>query len=368
MKRFFTAIIAILAFAGAANAQGDYQMNIITKSGKAIIINGEDLVAITFAEKPVVMDVAAGADLAEVLAEVAGSSNITLNLAADGEYTFGSAVSILGNLQILGDADAPAKITMSDGLETIGSVVLKNVVVDASALEVPVIKMGALPAVGRNEKDALPIDGVEIENCKFVRLGYQLFYANKQNYLLNKIKVENTIIDVNGTANKTIFDFNSGGDVENLTINNSTIFANPPSQSNGCFYSTQSGKGVSDLGGTSQVISITNSTIYNICYGKTVNSLRRNSQAWQLFVVKNSIIVNSGKSAQFVKGLNAGQNGKVTNYDVDNNVFNFDGAVVVEQAPEGAIKNSIDAVVEFADPANGDFKQSNVTVGDPRWL
>ena len=368
MKRIFSAIIAILAFAGVANAQGSFKMNIITKSGEAIIINGEDLVGITFAEKPVVKNVAAGADLAEVLAEVAGAKSITLNLAAGAEYTFGSAVAIAGDLKIVGDAAAPAKITMSNGLETVASVTLKNVVVDASALKVPVIKMGALPEAGRNEKDALLIDGVVIENCKFVRLPYQLFYANKQNYLLNKIKVENTIIDVNGAANKTIFDFNSGGDVENLTINNSTIFANPPSQSNGCFYSTQSGKAVSDLGGTSQLISITNSTIYNICYTKTVNSLRRNTQSWQHFVVKNNIVVNSGKSGQFVKGLNNGSSAKAANFDVDNNVFNFDGAVVQEQGDEGVIKNSIEIVVEFADAANGDFTQSNVKVGDPRWF
>ncbi len=368
MKRVFSAIIAILAFAGVANAQGSYKMNIITKSGEAIIIEGEDIVSVTFAEKPVVMNVADGADLAEVLAEAGGAKNITLNLAADGEYTFGSAASVAGNLAIVGVEDAPAKITMADGLETIASVTLKNVVVDASALKVPVIKMGNLPAEGRNEKDAVCIDGLVIENCKFVRLPYQLFYANKQNYLLNKIQVENTVIDVNGTAKKTVFDFNSGGDVENLTINNSTIYANPSAESNGCFYSTQSGKGVSDLGGTSQVISITNSTIYNMCYAKTVNTLRRNSQNWQLFVVKNNIVVNSGKKGQFVKGLNSGQNGKVTNYDVDNNVFNFDGEVVEEQAPEGAINNSIEVVVEFADAENGNFTQSNVTVGDPRWF
>ena len=367
MKRIFSAIIAILAFTGAY-AQGDYQMNIITKSGKAIVINGEDLVAVTFKEKPVVMDVAAGADLAEVLAEVAGSSSITLNLAAGGEYTFTAPVSLAGDLQIVGVEDAPAKIVMSDGIETIGSVTLKNVEVDASALKVPVIKMGTLPSEGLNEKGALLIDGVIIENCKFQGLTYQLFYANKQSYLLNKIKVENSVFAIDGSAKKTIFDFNSGGDVENLTINNSTIYANPPSEQNGCFYSTQSGKAVSDLGGASQLISITNSTIYNICYGKTVSSLRRNTQTWQHFVVKNNIVVNSGKKGQFVKGLNNGSSAKAGNFDVDNNVFNFDGEVVEEQGDEGVIKNSIETVVEFADPANGDFKQSNVTVGDPRWL
>ena len=368
MKRIFTAIIAILAFAGAANAQGDYQMNIITKSGKAIIINGEDLVAVTFAEKPVVMDVAAGADLAEVLAEVAGSSNITLNLAADGEYTFGSAVSILGNLQILGDENAPAKITMSDGLETVGKVTFKNVNVDASALTVPVVKHGASPKVGLNAKGYYETGGLVVENCIFTGLGYQLYSLNKEKCLVKELKVENSILGINGTAKKSIFDLASGGDVESLSINNSTLYANPSAESNGCFYSSQSSKDVTELGGTTQTFSITNSTIYNITHGKTVSSLRRNSKDWQKVIVKNCIVVNSGKKGQFCKGLNAGSNGTVANYDVDNNVFNFDGEVVAEQGPEGAINNSIETLVEFADPDNGDFKQSNVTVGDPRWL
>ncbi|MBQ9223804.1 MAG: DUF4957 domain-containing protein [Prevotella sp.] len=366
MKRIFSAIIAILAFTGAY-AQGDYQMNIITKSGKAIAINGEDIVSVTFAEKPVVLNVEAGADLSEVLAEVAGAKSVTLNLAA-GEYTFGETVALAGNLQIVGPADAEAKVVMAAGIETVGSVTFKNIVVDASALKVPVIKMSTLPTEGLNEKGALLISGVVVENCKFEGLTYQFFYANKQSYLLNQIKVENSVFAIDGSAKKTIFDFNSGGDVENLTINNSTIYANPASEQNGCFYSTQSGKAVSDLGGNNQVISITNTTMYNICYAKTVSSLRRNSQSWQHYVVKNNIIVNCGKSGQFCKGLNNGSSAKAANFDVDNNVFNFDGAVVAEQGDEGVIKNSIETVVEFADAANGDFTQSNVKVGDPRWF
>ena len=67
MKRIFSAIIAILAFSGVALAQGNYQMNIITKSGKAIVIDGEDVVSVTFSKLPLVLEVASGADLSAVL-------------------------------------------------------------------------------------------------------------------------------------------------------------------------------------------------------------------------------------------------------------------------------------------------------------
>ena len=72
-----------------------------------------------------------------------------------------------------------------------------------------------------------------------------------------------------------------------------------------------------------------------------------------------------------MKGLNAGQAGKDENWDVDGNCFNFEGAVIAEQqigTTAENIKNSIDAVVTFADAEKGDFTQSNTKAGDPRWL
>ena len=368
MKRIFSAIIAILAFSGVALAQGNYQMNIITKSGKAIVIDGEDVVSVTFSKLPLVLEVASGADLSAVL-EGVEDDDVTLKLEAGGEYTVGGTIAPVKNLMFMGDEAAPATITLNAGIQTVGSVTFKNVVIDASAIKVPVIQMNALPKEGLNEVGACPIDGVVVENCEVKGLAYQFFYCNKQKYLLKEIKVENSIFAIDGTNKKTIFDFNGGGGTENLTVNNSTFYANPSNAQNGGFFSTQSGSKFKDqLGGTNWKHSLTNSTFYNITYGKTVSTLRENSQGWQVYEVKNCIVVNCGKKSQFVKGLNAGQNGRSENYDVDNNVFNFDGAVDAQQGADGANNGSIDAVVEFADPENGDFKQSTVTVGDPRWL
>jgi hypothetical protein len=90
-----------------------------------------------------------------------------------------------------------------------------------------------------------------------------------------------------------------------------------------------------------------------------------------LYYVGGNIIVDCGKSNQFLKGLNAGQAGKDTNWIVDTNVFNFGGAISAEQqigSSEENIKNTIEVLVNFADAANGDFRQGGVEMaGDYRW-
>ena len=59
-------------------------------------------------------------------------------------------------------------------------------------------------------------------------------------------------------------------------------------------------------------------------------------------------------------------------FDVDSNVFNWNGAdesgIEVSPNSEQPNKNNIAALIVFKDAANGDFTQSNVKVGDPRWI
>lgn len=272
-------------------------------------------------------------------------------------------------LTIIVDAEKPATIVAKAGIKTGSAVSFENVVIDAAEVATPFIQLADVTLEG--EEKAKVIDIISFTNTKVSNLKYQLIYANKQSYLIKAIKVENSIIAVDGTNKKTTFDFNSGGNTELLSINKSTIYSNPTVANNGGFFSSQSGKEVTDLGGETFAITITNSTLYNITNSKTVNSLRKKSQTYQKYTVKNNVIVDSGKSAQFLKGINAGQAGKDANWDVDGNCFNFDGAVIVEQnvgTTEGNVKNSIDAVVTFADAANGDFTQSNAQAGDPRWI
>lgn len=286
------------------------------------------------------------------------AKNITINLAEGGQYTITKTI------------DAPASVTINGNGATI----------DASALTSPMIQLSNDPSVlptmkekedGTTEVVSYKIDGVKVKDVAISGLKYQLFYANKQSYLLNELTVDNSIIGIDGTNKKSIFDFNGGGNVVALTVQNSTLWANPTNGQNGGFFSSQSSKEVTDLGGETAKTSILNSTLYNITNAKTVSSLRRNSQAYQSYEVKNNIIVDCGKSGQFLKGLNAGQAGKDQNWDVDSNVFNFGGAVIAEQmigSTEENIKNPIEVLVVFADAEKGDFTQNSAKVGDPRWI
>lgn len=244
--------------------------------------------------------------------------------------------------------------------------------IDASKLDGPFVLMSKEPTLEANEKGAYVGGYVEFYGVDINNLKQQLIYANKTQYLLDGVAVYDCVIGIDGTAKKTIFDFNGGGNTMNLYVLYSTIWANPTNGQNGGFFSSQSSKDVRELDEeATQIFAIEGSTLYNITNGKTVNTLRKNSQDYQLYYVGGNIIVDCGKSNQFLKGLNAGQAGKDTNWIVDTNVFNFGGAISAEQqigSSEENIKNTIEVLVNFADAANGDFRQGGVEMaGDYRW-
>ena len=318
-------------------------------------------VTATFKKLPVDVNITveSGNDIAaavETAADGAPIKSINVTLEEGGTYTIGKSLSAQGNVIINGN----------------------GATIDASALTTPFVQMADLPTEGLNDKGAYEIDEVSFNDVTITGLPYQLFYANKQKYLITTLKVDNSVIGINGSKNKTIFDFNSGGNCLNLTVNNSTLWANPSNAQNGGFYSSQSGQSVQDLkDGAEQVTTISNSTIYNIASGKTTSTRRKNSQDWIKYVVTNSIIAESGKSGQFLKGLNAGQAGKDAEWTVDGNTFIFGGAVIEEQNVGSSaenIQNSLTSDPEFADAANGDFtvgestEQAELETGDPRWL
>ena len=263
----------------------------------------------------------------------------------------------------------PATIIAKAGIVTSSSVIFENINIDATDVETPFIQLADTTL--QEGQTSVAIDFINFINSSITNLKYQFLYANKQPYLVKAVTVDNSIIGIDGKNKKTTFDFAGGGNTELFSVNNSTIYTIPTVNNNGGFFSTQSGKEVTDLGGETFTISITNSTLYNLTNGKTVNTLRKNSQAYQQYIVKNNVVVDCGKSGQFLKGLNSGQAGKDTNWDVDGNCFNFGGKSIKEQkigSTEDNIKNSIEADVVFADAEKGDFTQNNAKAGDPRWI
>ncbi len=323
---------------------------------------------------------ATGADLAAELAAAQAENpypaSITITLAAEGAYTVGETMNVNCPITIKGDAAKPATI-------------------DAVALSAPMVQLteDILPdftktytVEGEEEpKSYTELGSVVFENVLINGLSRQLFYANKQKVVLNELAVRNSIIGFDGSAKKTIFDFNGGGNTKKLEVSNSTIWGNPSNEQNGGFFSTQSSQDVTEFNPEfTQEFNIVNSTIYNVANGKTVSSLRKNSQKYMKYVVKNNLIISSGKKNQFLVGLNAGQPGKVDNWDVSGNSIQWgsaaeDGAVTFEdiladEKPAGQATEGVEGIVAFAgDCAAGDFTlaqcaQNTAKVGDPRWL
>ena len=305
-------------------------------------------------------------DISEALeAALAGAEakSVTINLKAGAAYTITKSIISTGNVAINGN----------------------GATVDASALTVPMIQMSAIPAgVTLNAKDAYEIGGITIKDVTITGLPYQLIYGNKQKYLMAKVLIDDCVIGVNGTNKKTIIDFNGGGNASEIIINNSTLWANPSNATNGGLFSSQSGHGsIQDLGSEKQLFAITNSTIYNIASGKTTSSQRRNSTAGMEYKVENSIIVNSGKSGQFIVGLNGGNANAAQTYTISGNAFNFGGADVsaaeqtkVQEKVTDKELNSVEGVIAFTDADNGDFNGTFTlaegatkpeALGDARW-
>ena len=308
-----------------------------------------------------------GSDLKDVIAKFAKDGVVTLP--AGVELTLNEEIELTEPLAIIGDKEKPAKIVAKAGFVINSDFQLEGVEIEAAEVKTPFIKLATYELQG--EEKAKNLGLIAFINSKIFDLKYQFIYANKQPYLVDCINVQKSIIAIDGANKKTTFDFNGGGNVAFLGIDESTIYSVPTVNNNGGFFSSQSSKEVTDLGGTTQTFAISNSTLYNITNAKTVNSLRKNSQAYQKFAVKNSIIVNSGKSGQFLAGLNAGQKGKAENWEVSGNMINFDDADVsaTELTKINAESISpIEGVVEFADAEKGDFTQKQTSAGDPRWI
>ena len=303
---------------------------------------------------------------------------IKLALEAGAKYVISRPLTVITAIEIVGDAENPATI-------------------DASELGAnPFVQINNdwAPVEGPNEKGFYNnVYNVSFKNFNLTGLKGQVFYANKQKYLIPYLTVENCQFRMEGATNKTFFDFNGGGFVENLTIKNSTLSADDATKwSNGGFFSTQSGTKLDDCGAQQLSFVLTNNTFYNVAKGKTLSTLRESSKKWLSFEVLNNIVVNSGKKGQFVKGLNAGNDNATPSWLVNYNSFQWtdDNKVfedVIESEVSGASKCGISGLIEGviafkyavtdeepdADILLGNYTlddcaQKTAQIGDPRWL
>ena len=193
---------------------------------------------------------------------------------------------------------------------------------------------------------------------------------------MNNISIINSIVEMG--ASKNVLDFSGGSGAYNVNFENSTIYASV-SHTTGMF-KNNGGQGVReiDADGT-MTFNFTKSTIYGLASGKNFFDIntKTKGQAFVTYNVKNNIFVNCGKSGQVVVGLNGGQTSNNPTWSVSDNVFNngtsdTSGNEVTKAGNDKSgnqiVQKSIAKVVAFKDPAKGDFTQSDVEVGDPRWI
>ena len=300
----------------------------------------------------------ASGDISAALATAIEGKNvgsITINLTKDAAYTISAPIVVPNSLVINGN----------------------GATIDASSLtgDNAIIK---LPA-GVTDYTTY---GEILFNDVNMKVATRLVYGNKSKFWVEKIGVENSTISVDGTFKKSIFDFNGGGNVKLLSVNKSTIYANPKIAQNGGFFSSQSSQKPTEFGASeTQTFQITNSTLYNITNGNNMVTLRENNKPYLNFIFKNNVIVDCGKNKEFFKGFGGGNACANSTWDVDGNLINFNGADTNanEVCGKGAedVKNSIAAIVAFENAAEGKFDgelgvatvptTETVTVGDPRW-
>jgi len=321
----------------------------------------------------------------DALAESEAPSSITVQFFEAGEYPTTAELNTTSPITIQNGSDidpGEATIVVNNGMTLGRQIKIDGVNIKAGAeLTAPVITLQS-NEYKKLDNGFFDFGSIQFKNLSIKSGTQQILYGNKVKNQISELLVENCIVDVDGCT-KVPFDFNGGGAIGAFNIKKSTIWAaNATTQS---LFSTQSGNKATEAGYTTQNFAIDNSLIYNIAKGKNFYTHRQANQTWIAYYLRNSIIVNSGKSGQFVKGMNGGQSGANPKWTINGNAFFFEveGELADQSANESTgdndepVQNSIAGSIEFTDLTTGDFSATFTlaegieepnSLGDPRWI
>ena len=303
---------------------------------------------------PIVVDVTEGDILAavdSVKATVDKVGDITINLAKGTTYTVSNSVLAPANLVINGD----------------------SAIIDATALAAPMIITDTVALAEWKTIETIAVNNVVVKG-----LGAALFQSSGKNLNITNFVVDNSIVEI--AKDVTVFDFTKGSVAMNFTVKNSTLYA--PTATTKSLYSSQSAQKGSEAGATAeapQTFSFENTTLYNLATNKNFFTHRSASQTWMKYVVKNNVVVNTGK-ANFMTTINQGQDNKNPQYDVtinsvgtlaDGTYTDLSASQMVQSVVMGTL---VTTDPQFKDAAAADFTvyagsdQAKEKIGDPRWL
>ncbi len=370
MKRVFSAIIAILAFAGVACAQS-YQMTVITSSGKVISVDADDLLSVSFSPASIEIAPASGTDLADAFngLDLSGVGLVDVKLEAGGEYTCNAPVNCAATLQILGDVDNPAKIKMGDNkfLVIDKGLALANVEIDASECNTQLICWNSTPSVPAVESGQFVIlDPVIVNNVKVTGMTSSFMYDGGKAYVWDAMTINNCVLEWE-SQDKNGFNFASSMPIV-WNVSNNTMYSKVKTGQNfiGC-----SGKRPWQVTGYESrkgEINFENNTFFQLANSKqffNTNTLK--GQKNELFTFKKNIFVDCSNKKIYANITN--NNAQLT---CEDNTYWFDGAAYEEPSSYNS-DAGLQTDPAFVDPANGDFtptgaEQVEKKTGDPRWL
>lgn len=366
MKRIFSAIIAILAFAGVACAQS-YQMTVITSSGKVVTVDADDLLSVTFA-KSTTVKAATGTDLADALKNVDPTAEIVrLELAAGGEYTCSAPVECAADLVVTGDAAKPAKIKMGNNkfLVVDKGLTLQNVEIDASECKTQLINWNSTPSVEKVASGQFVIlTPVIINNVKATGMTSSFMYDGGKSYAWDAMTINNCVLEWTVQEKNGINFASSMPIVWNIT--NNTMYSKEKKDVNFIGCSGQRPWKITGYEDRQGEISFVNNTFYQLANLKqffNTNTLK--GQANAKFTFKKNIFFDCSKKKIYANITN--NNNQLT---CEDNTYWYDGAAYTEGYNADA---GLQTDPAFADPANGDFtptgaEQVAKKAGDPRWF
>ena len=324
------------------------------------------LVSITVPPVDVNISPASGDISAALDAALGGAkaNNVNIKLAKDVTYTITKPIVAGGNIVIEGQATTKIDASgLTDGafIQLDGSTEFAKKA-DAS------------------DSDHYLIATVKISGVIINGLTSSLI-KDAQKTLVQNVEVFDSRIEI--PAGKVVFDFNGKGYVGKLKVDHATIW----SKGNTGFFAQYGSRPKNLDAAWTQEFEITNATFVNIATGKNICDLKQNGTPQNVYVIKNSLFVDCGKSGgQVVVGFNKGQASNQPIWDVQENAFNetVDGVLTDNSDKEVAkagqkedadiVQNSVKGVVAFTDAANGNFNGSFTGdpeptnfLGDPYW-
>ena len=310
--------------------------------------------------KDVVLDLPTGADIATELAAATEGrlvNSITINLAANGQYTVSAPLEAMTSIVIKGDEEAPAKI-------------------DASSNADAFILLSKTPQVPEISS-YFRLDNITIANVEVSGLKNNIVFDNNTKYCVVSMTIDNCLfaLATEAVSYEALIAFQAGG-IKDFAIMNSTVYGNNDVAKYFIRYnnSARLDRFGYDKDTEYQTMTYVNNTFVNLlnAEGQWGNYSAIAGQNYIAYVVESNIWYNCGKD--IIRRLAGGRFGASAPCDFGFNTY-FNGGE--DQSASEASYDKSETILTtdpmFADIANADFTlyagsdQAKYQTGDPRW-